>query len=57
MFQSGRPIGVNIEPVDQLAVMNEDQLAISKGGQVFKETFEEAENLNSNIEYSVKIGQ
>ncbi|GAB2318707.1 hypothetical protein IRB23SM22_09650 [Alkalibacterium sp. s-m-22] len=42
---TGRPIGVNIEPVDQQAVMNEDKLTISKGRQAFKETFEEAENL------------
>lgn len=41
----GRPIGANIEPVDQQAVMNEDKLTISKGRQAFKETFEEAENL------------
>ncbi|MCC5896079.1 MAG: haloacid dehalogenase-like hydrolase [Alkalibacterium sp.] len=41
----GRPIGVNLEPVDESAVMAEDKLDISKGRQAFKETFEKANEL------------
>lgn len=41
----GRPIGVNLEPVDESAVMAENRLDISKGRQAFKETFEKANEL------------
>lgn len=41
----GRPIGVNLEPVDESAVMAENRLDISKGKQAFKETFEKANEL------------
>lgn len=42
---TGRPIGVNIEPVDPDAKMSEDKLTISRGRQAFKETFEKAEEM------------
>lgn len=41
----GRPIGVNLEPVDESAAMAENRLDISKGRQAFKETFEKANEL------------
>lgn len=41
----GRPIGVNLEPVDEAALMSEDKLVISKGRQAFQETFEKANEL------------
>ncbi|SFK10947.1 hypothetical protein SAMN04488569_101027 [Marinilactibacillus piezotolerans] len=41
----GRPIGVNLEPVDESAKMSENKLDISKGRQAFKETFEKANEL------------
>jgi hypothetical protein len=41
----GRPIGVNLEPVDESAEMAEDQLQISKGRKATKETFEKANEL------------
>lgn len=41
----GRPIGVNLEPVDESASMAEDQLQISKGRKATKETFEKANEL------------
>ncbi|API89778.1 PEP phosphonomutase [Marinilactibacillus sp. 15R] len=41
----GRPIGVNLEPVDESAVMAENRLDIPKGRQAFKETFEKANEL------------
>lgn len=41
----GRPIGVNLEPVDESAVMAEDRLTISKGRQAFKETYQKANEL------------
>lgn len=41
----GRPIGVNLEPVDESAAMAEDRLTISKGRQAFKETYQKANEL------------
>lgn len=41
----GRPIGVNLEPVDESAKMSENKLDIPKGRQAFKETFEKANEL------------
>lgn len=41
----GRPIGVNLEPVDESAAMSEDRLAISKGRQAFSETYQKANEL------------
>ncbi|GAB2498317.1 hypothetical protein GCM10008929_18700 [Alkalibacterium psychrotolerans] len=41
----GRPMGVNLEPVDESAVMAEDRLTISKGRQAFKETYQKANEL------------
>ena len=41
----GRPVGVNLEPVDESAEMTETRLAISKGRQASKETFEKANQL------------
>lgn len=41
----GRPIGVNLEPVDESAKMSENKLDIPKGRQAFKETFERANEL------------
>jgi len=41
----GRPIGVNLEPVDESASMAENRLNIPKGRQAFKETFEKANEL------------
>ncbi|PRY82451.1 PEP phosphonomutase [Alkalibacterium olivapovliticus] len=41
----GRPVGVNLEPVDESAAMAEDKLEISKGRQAFQETFEKANEL------------
>lgn len=41
----GRPIGVNLEPVDEAAEMAEDQLTISKGRKATRETFEKANEL------------
>lgn len=42
----GRPIGVNLEPVDSLAKMNESVLEISQGRQANDETLKEIEALN-----------
>lgn len=41
----GRPIGVNLEPVDFSAKMSEDKLDISNGRIASKETFEKANEL------------
>lgn len=41
----GRPIGVNLESVDESAKMSENKLDIPKGRQAFKETFEKANEL------------
>lgn len=41
----GRPIGVNLEPVDQEAQMTEDKLAIALGRQANEETLKQAEKL------------
>ena len=41
----GRPIGVNLEPVDLEAKMAEDRLTISKGRQANLETIKEIERL------------
>ncbi|WP_238883798.1 haloacid dehalogenase-like hydrolase [Clostridium sp. YIM B02551] len=40
----GRPIGINLEPVDEDATFIEDKLNISKGRKATKETFIEANN-------------
>lgn len=42
---TGRPIGVNLEPVDTSAEMLEDMITISKGRQASRETYEEANRL------------
>ncbi|MEC6746950.1 haloacid dehalogenase-like hydrolase [Marinilactibacillus sp. XAAS-LB27] len=42
---TGRPIGVNLEPVDTGANMSEDVLTISKGRKALKETFEKANEM------------
>lgn len=42
---TGRPIGVNLEPVDTGANMSEDVLTISKGRKAVKETFEKANEM------------
>lgn len=41
----GRPVGVNLEPVDNAAKMAEDRLEISPGRQATRETFEKANEL------------
>ncbi|MBS4761148.1 haloacid dehalogenase-like hydrolase [Carnobacteriaceae bacterium zg-ZUI252] len=41
----GRPIGINLEPVDTSATMLETRLSISKGRTACVETFQEAEKL------------
>ena len=41
----GRPIGVNLEPVDNSANMAEERLVISKGRQANLETIQEIERL------------
>lgn len=41
----GRPVGVNLEPVDQDAQMAEDKLTIAIGRQANEETLKEAEKL------------
>lgn len=41
----GRPVGVNLEPVDQDAQMAEDKLSIALGRQANEETLKEAEKL------------
>lgn len=41
----GRPIGVNLEPVDESANMAENKLEISRGRQAFKDTFEKANEM------------
>lgn len=46
---SGRPIGVNLEPVDLEAKMMENREVISKGRIACKETFVEAERLGFNF--------
>jgi len=45
----GRPIGVNLEPVDPEANMAEDRLEIPQGRRVSVETLIEAENLGLNF--------
>lgn len=45
----GRPIGVNLEPVDLDADMAEDLLTISKGRQANSETIEEIEKLGMDF--------
>lgn len=45
----GRPIGVNLEPVDPDAEMLEDRLTISKGRTASRESLEEAEKLGFNF--------
>lgn len=45
----GRPIGVNLEPVDLDADMEEDRLIISKGRQANLETIKEIENLGMDF--------
>ncbi|MTD39019.1 haloacid dehalogenase-like hydrolase [Erwinia sp. CPCC 100877] len=42
---TGRPIGVNLEPVDESSSMFSDKLTISKGRTSSKETFKKAEEL------------
>ncbi|EBR8158585.1 haloacid dehalogenase-like hydrolase [Salmonella enterica subsp. enterica serovar Morehead] len=42
----GRPVGVNLEPVDDDAMMTEDRLEISQGRQATRETFEKANELS-----------
>ncbi|MFK4565575.1 haloacid dehalogenase-like hydrolase [Enterococcus sp. UD-01] len=42
---TGRPIGVNLEPVDEASPMFSDKLTISKGRMSSKETFKKAEAL------------
>lgn len=69
----GRPIGVNLEPVDDKAKMAEVKLDISSGRKATKETFEQAKKLgfdfvcltgnpatgvtNDNILEAIKIGK
>lgn len=45
----GRPIGVNLEPVDPDAKMAEDRLEIPKGRRASAETLKEAEQLGLNF--------
>ncbi|MDU5106413.1 MULTISPECIES: haloacid dehalogenase-like hydrolase [unclassified Clostridium] len=45
----GRPIGVNLEPVDLEANMSEDRLTISKGRQANLETIKEIEKLGMDF--------
>lgn len=45
----GRPIGVNLEPVDLEADMEEDRLTISKGRQANLETIQEIEKLGMDF--------
>ena len=45
----GRPIGVNLEPVDLEANMEEDRLSISKGRQATLETIREIERLGMDF--------
>ena len=45
----GRPIGVNLEPVDPEAKMAEDRLEIPQGRRASTETLKEAENLGLNF--------
>lgn len=45
----GRPIGVNLEPVDPDAKMAEDRLTIPEGRQASKKTIQEAEKLGFNF--------
>lgn len=45
----GRPIGVNLEPVDLKADMEEDRLTISKGRQANLETIQEIEKLGMDF--------
>lgn len=42
---TGRPIGVNLEPVDNEAEMAEERLSISPGRQATKETFQQANQM------------
>lgn len=42
----GRPIGVNLEPVDEEAEMAEDRLVIAEGRQANEKTIKELERLN-----------
>ncbi|MEM5567244.1 haloacid dehalogenase-like hydrolase [Aerococcus viridans] len=42
----GRPIGVNLEPVDNTATMAESKLDISRGRQANEDTFKKIEELN-----------
>lgn len=46
---TGRPVGVNLEPVDSSVQMNEDQLQISKGRKALKETFIKANELGCDF--------
>ncbi|HDP0319576.1 TPA: haloacid dehalogenase-like hydrolase [Salmonella enterica subsp. enterica serovar Concord] len=41
----GRPVGVNLEPVDDEAKMTEEKLRISTGRQATKETFQKANEM------------
>lgn len=45
----GRPIGVNLEPVDSSAAMVENRLEISSGRQVNEETLKEIEKLGMDF--------
>ncbi|MQS76637.1 haloacid dehalogenase-like hydrolase [Companilactobacillus halodurans] len=45
----GRPIGVNLEPVDPDAKMAEDKTVIPEGRMASKRTLQEAENLGFNF--------
>ena len=45
----GRPIGVNLEPVDLKADMEEDRLTISKGRQANLDTIQEIEKLGMDF--------
>ncbi|MFY8331770.1 haloacid dehalogenase-like hydrolase [Vagococcus carniphilus] len=42
---TGRPIGVNLEPVDPMSNLNQQQTKISEGRQCTKETLQEAQKL------------
>ncbi|MGX7358111.1 PEP phosphonomutase [Dolosigranulum pigrum] len=46
---TGRPIGVNLEPVDKDAQMLEDKTAISDGRQASVDTFKKIESLNMDF--------
>lgn len=46
---TGAPIGVNLEPVDTDAEMNEDTLVISKGRKASKEAFERIDALGMDF--------